>query len=94
MVGRVRNCTYSNDVFIFQQFYNKNLCDAESDLTKNSHRKPAPLQDLHGFPLQTCFPLFTVSLSMCVHRPPTVSGSLARERWQMRLGWLFYMNIN
>lgn len=45
----VRNYTYSNDVFIFQQLYNKNLCDAGSDLTKNSHRKPAPLQAFAWF---------------------------------------------
>lgn len=49
---------------------------------------------LHGFPLQTCFPLFTIFLSVWVHRPPTVSGSLAGEKWQMKLGLLPYMNIN
>lgn len=49
MGGRVRNYIYSNDVFIFQQLYNKNLCDAESDLTKNSRRKPAPLQAFAWF---------------------------------------------
>lgn len=49
MGERVRNYTYSNDVFIFQQLYNKNHCDAESNLTKNSHRKPALLQAFAWF---------------------------------------------
>lgn len=45
----MRNYTYSNDVFLFQQLYNKNPCDAESDLTENSHRKPALLQAFAWF---------------------------------------------
>lgn len=49
MEGRVRNYTYSNDFFIFQQLYNKKLCGAGSDLTKNSCRKPAPLQAFAWF---------------------------------------------
>lgn len=41
--GRARNYTYSNDVFISQQLYNKKLSGAESDLTTNSSRKHASL---------------------------------------------------
>lgn len=43
MGGRARNYTYSNDVFISQQLYNKKLSGAESDLTTNSSRKHASL---------------------------------------------------
>lgn len=41
--GRARNYTYSNNVFISQQLYNKKLSGAESDLTTNSSRKHASL---------------------------------------------------
>lgn len=41
--GRVGNYTYSNNVFISQQLYNKKLSGAEFDLTTNSSRKPALL---------------------------------------------------
>lgn len=40
---RARNYTYSNDVFISQQLYNKKLSGAESDLTINSRTKHALL---------------------------------------------------
>lgn len=52
--GRTRN-TYSNDVFISQQLYNKKLSSAESTSVQTVAENKSRCKHLHGFPLQTCF---------------------------------------